>query len=29
MKIEGRNLGKKEVEYKLLSQYPYFNDERQ
>lgn len=29
MKIQGANLGEKEVEYKLLSEYPFFNDERQ
>ena len=26
MKIQGANLGEKEVEYKLLSEYPFFND---
>lgn len=29
MKIKGANLGEKEVEYKLLSEYPFFSDERQ
>ena len=29
MKIRGANLDEKEVEYKLLSEYPFFNDERQ
>ena len=29
MKIQGANLGEKEVEYKLLSEYPFFSDERQ
>lgn len=29
MKIKGANLGEKEVEYKLLSEYSFFSDERQ
>lgn len=29
MKIIGANLGEKEVEYKPLSEYPFFNDKRQ
>lgn len=29
MKIRGANLGEKDVEYKLLSEYPFFSDERQ
>lgn len=29
MKIQGANLGTQEVEYKLLSEYPFFSDERQ
>ena len=29
MKIKGANLGEKEVEYKLLSEFPFFSDERQ
>ena len=29
MKIVGANLGEKEVEYKTLSEYPFFNDKRQ
>lgn len=29
MKIQGANLGEKEVEYKLLSDYPFFSDTRQ
>lgn len=29
MKIQGANLGQKEVEYRLLSEYEFFNDERQ
>lgn len=29
MKIQGANLEEKEVEYKLLSEYPFFSDERQ
>ena len=29
MKIQGANLGEKEVEYKLLSEYQFFSDERQ
>lgn len=29
MKIQGANLGEKEVEYKLLSEHPFFRDARQ
>ena len=29
MKIVGANLGEKEVEYRILSEYPFFNDKRQ
>lgn len=29
MKIQGANLGEKEVEYKLLSKFPFFSDQRQ
>lgn len=29
MKVKGANLGEKEVEYKQLSEYPYFSDKRQ